>query len=730
MRRTLALVALLLAAGVLLKLAGKSSDRAPTTDADRIGSGSGSATATTADSAAAEGLRRDEIRLLVKYSDPADRGLVKRALEKYGHNAIRIEANDGLRGLRLLETLDLEAIFLYERHPREFRTLRDALGNDESAAKVLTAWREYFGWKRADDTDRRILVNEIANLGTAPRRAAARYPNALPLLLTSPEETANLIESWSSDPEFLADALAILMFVDLEAGSSNLSRAIRVLDGEGRLAVEAFRVRGMEGFALAALYAPVVRAVGDALPLNDLLALLRVNTDGVDRLLVGKSPEWVGSLVRRVAWEGLAPKAGDSPHALRMLAEYGDLGFEALRNAGGDAADVAYETYGDPAGRRRAVEALAAHGEMALPILEKYAADDDFRAILKEYGPAVIPPIARADPAPEVLAILRAKEETTFTEKLAREVMAWSRDSGQGVIARIKRDGPARAAEAHDEELRYYMFLPLYDVARLARVLGSGYAPTGAELTWAVVDGAFVVMDAVAIAGLRPEGAAAAQAARANLKIAVRTAAGDAGSGVERVSANAAKRAGLGPGTPIAADEAARRAARWWSVRRAGGAFAVLRRKPEVLQTLTLAQLGDLARPLAAKIGVRVSNFAPARFWTEGAERVVAVAAERGPKYVAAQAAQAGVGILAVTKMEEHLRGRGGGGGPGPAPAPGRAARDENRARTETGIGIGIGIETETGNGAETETRSEPDPRPAARGAAISPDFRFSDSAE
>ena len=86
--------------------------------------------------------------------------LIARVAERFGHNALAIERTDGLRGLVLLDKLDLEAVFLYEKHPTEFRRLRDNLGGD-AAADLLLHWREYFGLKRADDTDRGILIAEI-----------------------------------------------------------------------------------------------------------------------------------------------------------------------------------------------------------------------------------------------------------------------------------------------------------------------------------------------------------------------------------------------------------------------------------------------------------------------------------------------------------------------------------------------------------------------------------------
>ena len=110
-----------------------------------------------------------------------------RVAERFGQNALVIDRTDGLRGLDLLDRLDLEAIFLYEKHPTEFRRLRDFLGGD-AAADLLLHWREYFGLKHADDTDRGILIAEITSLTPAQKQIAARYPSVLPLILADPRD--------------------------------------------------------------------------------------------------------------------------------------------------------------------------------------------------------------------------------------------------------------------------------------------------------------------------------------------------------------------------------------------------------------------------------------------------------------------------------------------------------------------------------------------------------------
>ena len=154
-------------------------------------------TATSA-SVAAAATRSDtetdpKAELAAKYrTDPPQvRELVARVAERFGRNAQAIERTDGLRGLVLLDRLDLEAIFLYEKHPTEFRRLRDFLGGD-AAADLLLHWREYFGLKRADDTDRGILIAEIASLTPAQQRIAARHPSVLPLILADPAGVTEL----------------------------------------------------------------------------------------------------------------------------------------------------------------------------------------------------------------------------------------------------------------------------------------------------------------------------------------------------------------------------------------------------------------------------------------------------------------------------------------------------------------------------------------------------------
>ena len=147
-----------------------------------------------------------------------------------------------------------------------------------------------------------------------------------------------------------------------------------------------------------------------------------------------------------------------------------------------------------------------------------------------------------------------------------------------------------------------------------------GYAPTSGEMTWALVDGCFVVADVLSLSALQPEGAAAAEAIRSEVKGAVR-------QGVKSAGRELAEAGGESAGEAIARQETVKgieraaaegtstvteRLARWWTVRSAGGVYQVLRRLPEALPRLSLAQItGDgradvrQGRPAAHRLAAR-----------------------------------------------------------------------------------------------------------------------------
>ncbi len=200
----------------------------------------------------------------------------------------------------------------------------------------------------------------------------------------------------------------------------------------------------------------------------------------------------------------------------------------------------------------------------------------------------------------------------------------------------------------------------------LGNVLRQGYAPTSGEMSWALVDGCFVVADVLSLSALQPEGVAAAEAIRSEVKGAVRQGVratgrelAEAGSEIAGASvgrqqaARSIERAGAEATATVA-----ERLSRWWTVRSAGGIYQVLSRLPEALPKLSLAQVAGMAGPLCTKAGMRLSAWGPVRFLKGGAEVVMRVPPERGLKYLTAQMLQAGVGVVGFQKMEEHLRSR------------------------------------------------------------------------
>jgi len=606
-------------------------------------------------------------KLMVKYrtDTPEVRELVARVTERFGRNAQLIDQSDGVRGLVVLDRLDLEAIFLYEKHPTEFRRLRDLLGGD-AAADLLLHWREYFGLKRSDDADRGILIAEIASLTPAQKRIAARYPSVLPLVLADPAGMTELVDRMGGDQKTLADMLAVLCFVSLERGSSDLRSALRTFEHYGPLGLEAFRRHGLEGFAVVSLYGPILEALDDALTLDQSLILLRVNADYIDELLQTHRAETVAGHLRHVGAAGLTEVVGGSTSALRLVVEFGGPGERAIRRAGPDAAEVVFGDFRDAALRRQAVAALATHGSIALAVLDKYAPDPDFREVLRRLGAAVIPPIARADAGPDMLAYLGAKTRRSFTESLALAALFASGDNGQAMIRTIKNEGLERVAQLNQSELQFYQFLPLYDVIHLGKIVYRGYSPTSGEMTWALVDGCFVVADVLSLAAVQPEGAVALESLRSEVKVAVRAGARSIGRELAEDGTNSAAKAlsrneataGLGAVGGRGTAGLSSRLTRWWTVRSAGGLYQVLRQMPEALPRLSLAQMTQMAGPLSAKAGMRLSAWRPIRLLRDGTEVVLSIPPQRGLKYLSAQTIQAGVGVVGFQKMEEHLSSR------------------------------------------------------------------------
>ncbi len=585
-----------------------------------------------------------------RYPDPADAELVDRVINRFGNNALTIEATDGFRGLKLLDQFDLEAIVLYEESPDQFRRLV-TLVDDQAAAELLLNWREYFSLKRSDQNDRERLINEIARLSVHERRLASEYPSALPLILSAPGPMTELIERFEDDPERLRDALTILTFIDLEPGAFDLREGIRTLNRFPGLAIEGFRNQGLEGFATVHRFGSVLKPLRGSMPVEDAIIVARVNWTYLEERLRVRSPESVAAEIRHVGALGLTEEVAGTPDGLRLVGDYGSQGETALRKVGPDAAQIVYQLIPQGELQTLSVEAMAIHGRSAAALLSKYADNNAFLTILGRDGPAIIPPIARADFSPELLAELRAKPDRTPMESLAFALTAISGESGQKTIDLIRRDGLSRAMELNDSEIAYYEFLPLYDIIHLGHVVTRGNTPTSTEYAWALVDGAFIIADLISIATFQPEGVAASELARSEAKALTKNAAKRFGKeATEETVESVARKTGIG-----VAENGTERASRWASVQASGGLFQLLRQTPEALRQLDLKTMTRMARPVFEKAGLKMSSWVPMRFVQGGRAVIKRFPPERWTKYLVFEATQAGVGVLAIKKMEEHL---------------------------------------------------------------------------
>lgn len=605
------------------------------------------------ESSTVSSFQAEKAKVLAKYKDQPDvMPLVNRVLDKFAQTAINLERTDGLRGLKLLDTLDLEAVYLYEKHPREFRSLCE-LVDDHAAARILLTWRDYLGLKRADESDRALWIAELQRLSPTQRDIVQKTPELLPLMMSEPEAVTGFVDRYSTDPKDLADALIALQVVSLRDGPQSLRKVIETLEKHPKWAIEAFRRRGPEGLLVISLFGDVIESLGQEKIFDDALVALHVSAEDATDFLRTHSPESLAAHLRHLSAVGLLGRIADHPNALKLTLEFGQRGEAAVKSAGADAAEVVYNDYSDGELRRQAVGALADHGLTAAVLLEKYASDSEFRDVLRRHGSAIIQPIAQSDLSPELVAKLREKTDRSSAESLALGVMSLSGDSGQATIRMIHEDGLARASQVQGTEVSAVEFLPLYDLTHLANVLRQGYRPTSGEWTWALMDGAFVVADVLSLAAIQPEGVAAAELTRGQVKGLGKTAARE---GAEAVTESVA-RASVAAGEQVAATTS-RRASRWWAVKSAGGLGKVLKEMPRAVNRMTLSQIEELVRPLARKAGVSLSRFEPLRFLKDGREILMRIPPEKGLKYLAIEGGQAGVGLAAYWKMEEHLKSR------------------------------------------------------------------------
>ena len=304
---------------------------------------------------------------------------------------------------------------------------------------------------------------------------------------------------------------------------------------------------------------------------------------------------------------------------------------------------------------------------MALAMLDKYAADTDFQEILRGHGAGGYSADRPGRLWSRDACLPRGKSKRTLTESLALAALFASGDNGQSTIRTIKNDGLERVAELDRPASVTTSSCPCTTSFTWATCCEQGYAPTTGETTWALVDGCFVITDVLSLVALparrgrrrrsspqRGRRPRCVKARRRSLAISSPAAANRPARLWSATRPHPHSRQGASQG----GSAAAQRLARWWSVRSAGGMYQVLKRLPEALPRLSLTQLAEMAGPLAAKAGLRLSSWRGVRLMKNGALVVLRIPPERGLKYVAAQAVQAGVGVVGIHKMEEYLKSR------------------------------------------------------------------------
>lgn len=575
-------------------------------------------------------------KLLARYPD--ERELIEKLLQSFGHNTRQIAATDGLRGLRLLDELGDAAICLYAERPDEFRKLGVAISADADSAKLVGAWSRYFDPRQADRQATTIVTTELCKLPARARRLAKQTPEALPFLLTDYRRTADVLERLGPA------ALEPLAFVDLSDRGESLRRALNVLDRHGKLAIAATDELGPAGFLLVERFGPLIAELEPELGIRDSLGVVASALDDLDELVPTHRTTTLAETILHLKNRSLLVSAAGTRYGLRLAVEFGRDGERIIETVGPRAADVIYRHYPEGPQRNAVVQAIVQGGVPAAVAAEKFASSDRFRRIVERDGPTAVLAVTAACSAEESREFLAAKSKRTWSEGLALTALRLAGDSGDKTIRTIDRDGVARVQALAATNVEFYQLLPLYDLSHLGGVLVQGYVPTRGEFAWAGVDAGLIAFDALSLMTLQPEGVAAAESVRATAKSGVKAAVKTgARAVVEEATETLAARTAR-----TAASELARETSEQLGKR----ATAAGQHAAETASA-------ELATSLARRSGIRLVRWQTLVSATNGASRsLAALPRNRLTKYVSVNAAQAGVGLLAVHKMEEYLEGR------------------------------------------------------------------------
>jgi hypothetical protein len=422
-----------------------------------------------------------------------------------------------------------------------------------------------------------------------------------------------------------------------------LRSAIGVLDRYDNLAIEATQALGPAGFLLVERYGSVLEEVHAELGLKHALAVVAASMDDLDILLQSYRPRSIADAMRHLNNSGLLEVAAGTPNALRLVVEFGNDGESVLKVCGPRVAELIYSVYPEGRIRNAVVQAIVQGGLTAAVAAEKHGSAPQFQRIIERDGALAILAVASACSAEEARQFLADKPERSWTESLALTALRLAGDSGTKTIHMIDRDGLERAETVANSNLNFYQFLPLYDLSHLGGIVVKGYLPTRGEFVWAGVDAALIAVDVVSLLTFQPEGVVASEAARTGIKASART------------TVKKGTRTVVSQATSSATSHAALVASR--QVMREAGESVM--EQAATLGARTAETAGaELAETLARRSTIRITQTQAA----SGGRHLMAyghgTTSRRLVKYVAANGAQAAVGLVAVRKMEEYLEGR------------------------------------------------------------------------
>lgn len=445
--------------------------------------------------------------------------------ENYGNTAVNIAREHGQTGIEVIVTLGSQGIAVMREHPDTFEKVAQQIGG-ETAAVFLVHLHQHFEEIAAFGGLPGLLAR-IESLPPEMRELGMKYPEMLVFLACAPAETYKPLREY---PDL---CLLIFTSIDLSEGPEPLERMGRIITLLGTQAEPWVKDRGLDGLLLADTF-PTLLEWDIPLELPVFLGILSHNQQDIQKMIAeGHEADVRRAFMRLVDEDCQLPFAVDEQqeairqpqrgdwiklasldhHTIRFLVEKENAAYDVLKRTfhnasqtGDSLPSLLYDAYTAtdlPNLHAHAWDSLTVDGEEceAFQMLHKMAAWPD-------QDPRTIHSRSRR------FRQLLAKHDARVVAYLAEaELFEGSTESRYRLL---EERGESHLDSWAVPESWLVESIPLYETARLGRLVAEGNVPTQGEVVFAGIDVAFTAWD-IATFGA---GKAASVAIKGGMKVA------------------------------------------------------------------------------------------------------------------------------------------------------------------------------------------------------------------